>query len=111
MPFTSPKFYSACHTDDTRDGIRYIAHLYPNAPLLGLGFSVGANHITLYLGEEKDQARLQSGCAVGCVRRLRWPTAFHFIFRWLMVLPFQTWSLKRNYEGQVLMYDLRFVSS
>jgi predicted alpha/beta-fold hydrolase len=45
----------------------FIAYLYPKAPLLGLGFSLGANVLTRYLAEEGHHSRLVSGCALACV--------------------------------------------
>ena len=67
VPLTSQLLYSAGHTDDTRQALMYITHLYPNAPLLGLGFSLGANVLTRYLGEEGEQSRISSACALACV--------------------------------------------
>lgn len=46
----------------------FIAKTFPKAPLLGLGFSLGANVLVKYLAEEGSESRLQSGCALGCVR-------------------------------------------
>ncbi|KAF8163282.1 AB-hydrolase YheT [Crassisporium funariophilum] len=71
VPITSPLLYSAGHTDDTRQALMYVAHLYPNAPLLGLGFSLGANVMTRYLGEEGIQARVHSACSLACPWDLR----------------------------------------
>lgn len=48
----------------------HIAHKFPNAPLLGVGFSLGANVLTRYLGEEGEQSRVHSGCMLACVRVL-----------------------------------------
>ncbi|KAJ6619818.1 hypothetical protein B0H10DRAFT_1946628 [Mycena sp. CBHHK59/15] len=45
VPITSPKFYTAGHTDDLRQALMYLSHKYPRAPLLGLGFSIGAKFI------------------------------------------------------------------
>jgi hypothetical protein len=70
VPVTSPQFYSAGHTGDIRQALVYISQLYPRAPLLGLGFSLGANVLTRYLAEEGEQSRLKSGCALACVSRL-----------------------------------------
>jgi predicted alpha/beta-fold hydrolase len=67
VPITTPQLYSAGYTDDIRIALMFIAHRYPNAPLLGLGFSLGANVITRYLAEEGLRSRLMSGCALGCV--------------------------------------------
>ena len=67
VPLTSQLLYSAGHTDDTRQALMYITHRYPNAPLLGLGFSLGANVLTRYLGEEGAQSRISSACVIACV--------------------------------------------
>ena len=67
VPLTSQLLYSAGHTDDTRQALMYITHRYPKALLLGLGFSLGANVLTRYLGEEGAQSRLSSGCVLACV--------------------------------------------
>ena len=68
VPLTSQLLYSVGHTDDTRQALMYITHQYPNAPLLGLGFSLGANVLTRYLGEEGTQSRISSACVLACVR-------------------------------------------
>ncbi|KAF8636529.1 hypothetical protein AX17_003342 [Amanita inopinata Kibby_2008] len=66
VPITSPQLYSAGHTDDLRQALIYISNLYPRAPLMGIGFSLGANVMTRYLAEEGDQSRLRSCCALSC---------------------------------------------
>jgi predicted alpha/beta-fold hydrolase len=67
VPITSPQLYSAGHTDDLRQALFFINKLYPDAPLLGLGFSLGANVMTRYLAEEGTKSRLMSACALACV--------------------------------------------
>ncbi|KAJ7285857.1 Alpha/Beta hydrolase protein [Mycena rebaudengoi] len=66
VPITSPQLYSAGHTGDIRDALIYISAIYPKAPLMGLGFSLGANVLTRYLAEEGENSRLSSGCALAC---------------------------------------------
>ncbi|KAJ6619806.1 AB-hydrolase YheT [Mycena sp. CBHHK59/15] len=66
VPITSPKFYTAAQTDDLRQALTYITKMYPKAPLLGLGFSIGANVMIRYLAEEGENSRLSSACVLGC---------------------------------------------
>ncbi|KAF8341528.1 Alpha/Beta hydrolase protein [Cantharellus anzutake] len=66
VPVTSWQFYSAGHTEDLRCGLLFISHKFPKAPLIGLGFSLGANVMTRYLGEEKEWSRLQAGIVLAC---------------------------------------------
>jgi hypothetical protein len=68
VPVTSPRLYSAGHTDDTRNALAFISQQFPDARLLGLGFSLGSNVLTRYLGEEGTETRLHSVCALACVR-------------------------------------------
>ena len=67
VPLTSTQLYSAGHTDDIRTALLYITKLYPDAPLLGIGFSLGANVLTRYLAQEGERSRLVAGCVLGCV--------------------------------------------
>ncbi|KAM5538983.1 hypothetical protein V8D89_007206 [Ganoderma adspersum] len=66
VPITSPQFYSALNTEDLRMAVMYIAKQYPRAPLIGVGFSLGANVLTRYLAQEGSSSRLVAGCALGC---------------------------------------------
>ncbi|TFK54905.1 AB-hydrolase YheT [Heliocybe sulcata] len=65
-PVTSPQLYSGGHTDDLRQSLMYLSKLYPEAPLIGLGFSLGANVIARYLGQEGNKSRLLSAAVLGC---------------------------------------------
>ncbi|KAI0082681.1 AB-hydrolase YheT [Panus rudis PR-1116 ss-1] len=66
VPITSPQLYSAGHTDDIRVALMYLSKRYPKAPLLGLGFSLGANVLTRYLAEEGEYSRIVAGCVLAC---------------------------------------------
>ncbi|KAF9053653.1 AB-hydrolase YheT [Hymenopellis radicata] len=66
VPVTTPRLFSAGGTDDLRQALMYISRLYPNAPLLGLGFSLGANVLTRYLAEEGHRSKLNSACILAC---------------------------------------------
>ncbi|KAJ4479033.1 Alpha/Beta hydrolase protein [Lentinula aciculospora] len=65
VPVTSKQLYSAGWTDDLRMATIYLAHTYPRAPQLGLGFSLGANVMVRYLAEEGERSRLESACVLG----------------------------------------------
>ncbi len=47
-----PRIDSAGHTHDIRTALLYLSAKYPRAPLLGVGFSLGAGVLTRYVGEE-----------------------------------------------------------
>ncbi|KAJ3998349.1 Alpha/Beta hydrolase protein [Lentinula boryana] len=67
VPVTSKQLYSAGWTEDLRMATIYLAHKYPRAPQLGLGFSLGANVMVRYLAEEGERSRLESACVLGNV--------------------------------------------
>lgn|ERR1700722_411820 len=79
VPITSPQLYSGGYTDDIRQAMMYIAKHYPNTPLIGLGFSLGANILTRYIAEEGENCRLVGGCILACVSTLRVMIYFLFI--------------------------------
>ncbi|PWN50826.1 hypothetical protein IE53DRAFT_386855 [Violaceomyces palustris] len=65
VPTTSPQLYSASKTSDLRSALLFLTHLYPSSPMVGIGFSLGANVLGKYLGEEGDQTPLLGGLIVG----------------------------------------------
>ncbi|KAH9923575.1 AB-hydrolase YheT [Amylocystis lapponica] len=65
-PITSEQFYHPGVTDDTRQALMYISSRYPQARLLGMGFSLGANVLVRYLAQEGEHSRLAAGLVVGC---------------------------------------------
>lgn len=71
VELTSPQLYSGGYTDDLRRALLYLSNTFPRAKLLGIGFSLGANVMTCYLGEEGAKSRLASGCVLACVSAVR----------------------------------------
>ncbi|KAJ2056578.1 hypothetical protein GGI17_006123 [Coemansia sp. S146] len=65
-PLTSGKLYDTRDTSDFRDIIQGLKQSYPRAPLVGVGFSMGANLLTRYLGEQGNKSPLAAGIAICC---------------------------------------------
>ncbi|KAJ2553601.1 hypothetical protein EV175_002885 [Coemansia sp. RSA 1933] len=65
-PLTTPKLYNAYDTSDYRDCVHHIHACFPDAPLVGVGFSLGANLLTKYLGEQGEASLLAAAVAVCC---------------------------------------------
>ncbi|KAI0019661.1 AB-hydrolase YheT [Xylariomycetidae sp. FL0641] len=61
---TTGLLYNARATWDTRQVVRWLRRTYPNRPLFGLGFSLGACILTNYLGEEGSDCQLKGAVAV-----------------------------------------------
>lgn len=61
---TSGVLYNARATWDIRQTVKWLSEKFPNRPLFGLGFSLGANMLTNYCGEEGPNCLLRG--AVVC---------------------------------------------
>ncbi|KAJ9121639.1 hypothetical protein QFC22_002259 [Naganishia vaughanmartiniae] len=65
-PLTSPQYYSAGYTGDYHTVVNYVHARFPQSPLLGVGFSLGASVLARYMGEQGDSCLLSAGCVLGC---------------------------------------------
>ncbi|GAA5971557.1 hypothetical protein JCM11641_000638 [Rhodosporidiobolus odoratus] len=63
-PVTSQKLYNGATTDDLRSAIAFISKFAPDAPLYGVGFSLGGNQMAKYAGEEGEECPLIAVIAV-----------------------------------------------
>ncbi|KAI0037036.1 Alpha/Beta hydrolase protein, partial [Vararia minispora EC-137] len=63
-PVTTPKLYHAGATDDIRHAMLWIAKTFPDSPVYGLGFSLGANLLTKYVGEEAESCPLSAAVSI-----------------------------------------------
>lgn len=63
-PVTTAQFYSASFTEDLRCVINHVASKYPGVPLLAAGWSLGANILCRYLGEEETDTPLTAAVAM-----------------------------------------------
>ncbi|KAI1363576.1 Alpha/Beta hydrolase protein [Xylaria arbuscula] len=61
---TTGLFYNARATWDTRTMVKWLRKTYPNRPLFGLGFSLGANILTNYIAEEGVDCQFKAAVVV-----------------------------------------------
>ncbi|KAI1377422.1 AB-hydrolase YheT [Hypoxylon crocopeplum] len=61
---TTGLLYNARATWDVRQTVKWLKKMYPNRPLFGLGFSLGACILTNYLGEEGSATPLRAAVVV-----------------------------------------------
>ncbi|THC91922.1 hypothetical protein EYZ11_008608 [Aspergillus tanneri] len=57
---TTGMLYNARATWDVRQTVKWLRKTFPNRPLFGIGFSLGANILTNYLGEEGEACELKA---------------------------------------------------
>jgi predicted alpha/beta-fold hydrolase len=60
----TPKLYNAASSDDTRQALEYIHQKRPDHNYYAIGFSLGANLLTKYLGEQGEDTFLKGACVV-----------------------------------------------
>ncbi|KFY77305.1 hypothetical protein V499_03288 [Pseudogymnoascus sp. VKM F-103] len=61
---SSSILYNARATWDTRQVVKWLRLKYPNRPLFGIGFSLGANILTNYIGEEGESCQLKAAVVI-----------------------------------------------
>lgn len=57
---SSGVLFNARATWDVRQAVKWLRKSFPNRPLFGIGFSLGANILTNYLGEEGEACQLKA---------------------------------------------------
>jgi uncharacterized protein len=63
-PNRAPHTYHSGETGDLTFVINWLAETYPDAPLAAVGFSLGANMLLKYLGEQGRNTPLRAGVAI-----------------------------------------------
>ncbi|EHL01640.1 putative esterase [Glarea lozoyensis 74030] len=56
--------YNARATWDCRQTVKWLRKKFPNRPLFGIGFSLGANILTNYVAEEGDKCELKAAVVI-----------------------------------------------
>ncbi|KAJ9528889.1 hypothetical protein QJQ45_000448 [Haematococcus lacustris] len=63
-PVTSPQYYSASFTGDLREVVAHVQQRHPDSLLLAAGWSLGANILVRYLGEEGNATPLKAAVSM-----------------------------------------------
>jgi len=63
-PLATPQGYCGAYTEDMRQAIAHIHARAPNSPIYAIGYSLGANLLLKYLGEEGEGAVVRG--AISC---------------------------------------------
>jgi predicted alpha/beta-fold hydrolase len=61
---TTPQLFNSRSTWDVRQLVHDLTSMFPNRPLFAVGFSLGANILTNYVGEEGADCKLKAAVAV-----------------------------------------------
>ncbi|KAJ2780220.1 hypothetical protein H4R18_003572 [Coemansia javaensis] len=64
VPLTTHTLYNGGHTGDYGAAVAHIQRRLPGAPLIGVGYSLGANVLTKYVGEQGAACPLRAAVSV-----------------------------------------------
>ncbi|KAJ2875978.1 hypothetical protein FB639_003944, partial [Coemansia asiatica] len=65
-PCLTTRVQSFGFTDDLRQVVEYLSATYPDSPLGAVGYSMGGNILTKYLGEQSSDCKLSAAVTVCC---------------------------------------------
>ncbi|KAJ2698488.1 hypothetical protein FB645_005614 [Coemansia sp. IMI 203386] len=106
-PCITTRVQSFGYTDDLRQVIDYLQATYPESPLGAVGYSMGGNMLTKYLGEQSDHCKLSAAVTVCCpydVTKLYSTISKSTLFNNRVLQPSLTKSAKwfiRRYEDVI----------
>ncbi|KMZ60404.1 Abhydrolase domain-containing protein [Zostera marina] len=63
-PVITPQFYSASYTEDLRQVVSCVRERYSKSKIYGIGWSLGANILVRYLGEESEACPLSGAVSL-----------------------------------------------
>ncbi|WIA39316.1 hypothetical protein OEZ86_005431 [Tetradesmus obliquus] len=63
-PVLTPQFYSASFTGDTREVVDHVHKRFPNSTLFAAGWSLGANILVNYLGEQGEDTPIEAAVSM-----------------------------------------------
>lgn len=63
-PLTTPKSYNGAETEDLREVVNHIKNTYSNSTLFSIGYSLGSNILTKYIGEEGDNCKIDAAVSI-----------------------------------------------
>jgi len=63
-PLTVPKSYNGADTEDLREVVSHLTETHPNSVLFSIGYSLGSNILTKYIGEEGEKCRIKAAVSI-----------------------------------------------
>ncbi|KAF2268908.1 medium-chain fatty acid ethyl ester synthase/esterase 1 [Lojkania enalia] len=94
---TSSQLFNSRATWDIRQLISYLTSNFPNRPLYAVGFSLGANILTNYVGEQGSQCVLKT--AVACSNPWNLEVCHHALMRTALGREVYSKAMGRNMMG------------
>ena len=104
IPMSTPRPSTGINIQDVQEALSHVHACYPRAPIVALGFSMGANMLVKTLGTMEGQTReygLVASAAVSCAfDYVKLATSLDQPLNKMLYSRFLTMQLKRNYIKQ-----------
>jgi abhydrolase domain-containing protein 2 len=134
LPITSPRIFNYGNTADYHLMVEDLLKRFPTSKMITIGFSMGANIVTKYLGESERDSRILAGISVcqgydakeyGCLLRIRllsfalnlhniYSRATNWLLRWegfrrlyLFVMTENMRSILRRWQRQLFTEEVK----
>ena len=104
-PLRTPQFYSASYTEDLRNVIDRLHDRYPKTQLFAMGWSLGANILVNYLGEEGKDSKISAAVSLCNPFDLsqcdtNWQSGFSQIYNWNLAS-----AMKDNFRSHMHLFE------
>jgi len=112
VPVTSPRIFHFGNTSDYDGMVRHVVTRYPTTKIVCIGFSMGGNIVTKYLGERKSMPQIIAGIsacqgydAYGCSQLLLQWENFRRLYFFAMTENMRT--LLRRWQKQLFNDEIK----
>ncbi|KAJ1820241.1 medium-chain fatty acid ethyl ester synthase/esterase 2, partial [Coemansia sp. RSA 2598] len=115
-PLVTTRVPSFDYTGDLREVVEYLSKTYSGTPLGAVGYSMGANILTKYLGEQGKECKLSTAATICCIydvtmmyEAISEPTLFNIHVLQPSLLSAATRFAKKHYDviqGGARKYNL-----
>jgi abhydrolase domain-containing protein 2 len=101
---TSPRIFTYGHTDDYAEMVANLAKKYPSTKIISLGFSLGGNLVTKYLGENNPKQPHNIIAGISVCQGYDANTATQWLLKWQNFHRFYLYVLTENVRSIIMKH-------
>ncbi|XP_017768841.1 PREDICTED: abhydrolase domain-containing protein 2 [Nicrophorus vespilloides] len=104
VPVTAPRIFSYGHTNDFHEMLTNLLTKHPNTHLICVGFSLGGNLVTKYMGEKDRERSSQIIGAISVCQGYNAIKGTQFLLNWQNFRRFYLYIMTENMKGIILRH-------
>lgn len=104
VPVTSPRIFSYGNTGDFHEMLTHLVIKHSNTQLVCIGFSLGGNIVTKYMGETERERPPQIIGAVSICQGYNAIKGTHYLLNWQNFRRFYLYVMTENMKGIILRH-------